>query len=375
MQKGLILAGVLVLLIGSIVFVFPQIPRIRNVENLQLVFSKELYPSPLNGVYVETTAQLENYANYRFNLTISVAWGSPHVNVTAPNGSNVSYYFLMPSTGWWHANGQYGCFCSNQTGNYTFAMTGFLGNPTITLDIFETDGSTAQTYYPYDYLISISMLLWGIGIATSVLGVFYRKSKREEKSTQRLLGSSQVNSEVFKWLAILSTLIALSVFLFSIVSSFYDWGFTLLEASGATYWSYRANFFFFSLGIHSWQYMFFDYWFNSNNQGQIGFLGMSWIPLTIFVMQALTLAFGCASLVINRRIIRFVPVCSSLTVLALISYVGYRLSRSNNSGVGYQLGYYLVYPSVVLFALAFALDEVRVRYLQSKEPKTTSNFS
>ena len=179
-------------------------------------------------------------------------------------------------------------------------------------------------------------------------------------------------NRLFKWLAILSTLIALSVFLFSIVSSFYGWGFTLLEASGATYWSYRANFFFSSLAFHSWQYMFFNYWFNSINQGQIGFLGMSWIPLAIFVMQALTLAFGCASLAINRIIIRFVPVCSSSTVLALMSYVGYRLSSSNNSGVGYQLGYYLVYPSVAMFALALALTVVRTQACNPKNPDTTS---
>jgi hypothetical protein len=176
-------------------------------------------------------------------------------------------------------------------------------------------------------------------------------------------------NKLFKWLTILSTLIALFVFLFSVVSSFYDWSFTLLETSSATYWSYRANYYFLSLGIHSWQYAFFNYWFNANNQGEIGFLGMSWIPLAMFVMQLLTLCFGCASLVINKRIIRSVPVGSSLAVLALMFYVGYRLSSSNNNGAGYQLGYYLVYPSLVLFALAFALNEVRARYLQSKESK------
>ena len=168
-------------------------------------------------------------------------------------------------------------------------------------------------------------------------------------------------NRLFEWLEIFSTLIALFVFLFSVVSPFYNWSFTVLESSAATYWSYRANYFLFTLGTHSWQFWFSNYWFDANHQSQIGFLGMSWIPLAMFVLEALTLAFGCLSLVINRRIFRSVPVCSSLTVLALMSYVGYRLSSSNNSGAGYQLGYYLVYPSVALFAFAFVLTEVRAR--------------
>jgi hypothetical protein len=176
-------------------------------------------------------------------------------------------------------------------------------------------------------------------------------------------------NKLFKWLAMLSTLIALFVFLFSIISPFYNCLFTSFPSAmvdEATYWSYRADMlfnlpYFSTTDTHFW---FFNYWFDANNQGIIGSLGMLWIPLAMFVMQVLTLAFGCASLVIKRRTIRSVPICSSLIVLALMSYVGYRLSTHISEGA-YQLGYYLVYPSIILFAFAFVLSEVRARYLQS----------
>jgi hypothetical protein len=157
-------------------------------------------------------------------------------------------------------------------------------------------------------------------------------------------------------------LIALFVFLFSVVYPFYNWSLAALETSSATYWSYRANYFSFTLGIHSRQSWFFNYWFDPNS---LAMDWMPWIPLAMFVMQALTLALGCASLAITRRIILSIPVCSSLTVLVLMSLVGYGLASSNNNGAGYQLGYYLVYPSLALFAFAFVFAEVRTRYLQS----------
>jgi len=52
-------------------------------------------------------------------------------------------------------------------------------------------------------------------------------------------------NRLFEWLRILSTPIALFVFLFSVVSPFYNWSFSFLETSAATYWSYRVNYFFF----------------------------------------------------------------------------------------------------------------------------------
>jgi len=181
-------------------------------------------------------------------------------------------------------------------------------------------------------------------------------------------------NSLFKWLTILSTLVAICVFLFSIVSPFYNWSIMAIEGEGASYWSYRANFWVLTFGVRSSQSWFFNYWFSASNQ--YNFIGqeISWVPISIFVVQGLTLVFACASLLINRRIIRSLPVGASSTVLALMFYWGYRLSSFNNFGEGYELGYYLVARSIALFALALALNEVRLRYLQPKA-KIPSNFS
>jgi hypothetical protein len=160
-------------------------------------------------------------------------------------------------------------------------------------------------------------------------------------------------------LKILLALIAIFVFLFSVVSPYYHITIHGLEDSSQTYWSYKANYSAFTTTFISGQSWGFDYWFDTDNLSFIGGLWMSWIPLTMFVIQILTLAFGCATLAINRRIILSIPLCLSLTVLALMSYVGYRLSSALRVEGEYQLGYYLVYPSVALFAIAFILTEKR----------------
>ena len=161
----------------------------------------------------------------------------------------------------------------------------------------------------------------------------------------------------FESLKILLTLIAIFVFLFSVVSPYYHITINGLEDSWQTYWSYKAYYSAFTTKFFSSQSWGFDYWLDTDNLSFIGGIWMSWIPLTMFVIQILTLAFGCVSLATNRRIILSIPLCFSLTVLALMSYVGYRLSSALFVEGEYQLGYYFVFPSVILFAFAFVLTE------------------
>jgi hypothetical protein len=172
----------------------------------------------------------------------------------------------------------------------------------------------------------------------------------------------------FESLKILVTLIALVVFLFSMLFPFYHIEFGGIEIIDQTFWSYRSYYSTFTMIFISRWSWFFNYWFDIDNLSFVGGLSMSWIPLTMFLMQALTLAFGCVSIVIKRRITLSVPLCLSSTVLALMSYVGYRLSSAFNDVFDvsqYQLGYYLVISSVVLFAFAFVLDEERTRRWKS----------
>lgn len=165
-------------------------------------------------------------------------------------------------------------------------------------------------------------------------------------------------------LTMLATLVALVVFLFSMLFPFYHIQIFGIEIFDQTFWSYRSYYSTFTTKFISGWSWFFNYWFDIDNLSFAGGLSITWIPLTMFVMQALTLAFGCLSIVIKRRITLSVPLCLSSTVLALMSYVGYRLSAALNDVFDvsqYQLGYYLVISSVVLFAFAFVLNEERAR--------------
>jgi hypothetical protein len=114
-------------------------------------------------------------------------------------------------------------------------------------------------------------------------------------------------------------------------------------------WSFKAVLYHALAGLHVIPYWFFNYWFSENWVS----LATSWISLAIFAVQALVLAFGIASIHFKRRVILAAPICFSVAVMALMLYIGEILSY----GV-YQLGYYLVFPSLALFLFAFILNEV-----------------
>ena len=137
------------------------------------------------------------------------------------------------------------------------------------------------------------------------------------------------------------------LFLFSLISPFYLTEGILAPISNY-YWSYRHD----SYGmnpLHHYpnQYWFSNYWFTL-------WSNLPWVLLLMFIIQVLTLFLGVASVIFSRRILSFVPVLSCLGVLGLMVYAGQIL----NTGLGgYQLGYYLVYPSVGIFLFAFLLNE------------------
>jgi hypothetical protein len=106
-------------------------------------------------------------------------------------------------------------------------------------------------------------------------------------------------------------------------------------------------------GLHVIPYWFFNYWFSENWVS----LAVSWIPLAMFIVQALVLAFGIASIHSKRTVMLAAPVCLSVVVLALMLYIGETLPY-RDSFEEYQLGYYLVFPSLALFLSAFILNEV-----------------
>jgi hypothetical protein len=116
---------------------------------------------------------------------------------------------------------------------------------------------------------------------------------------------------------------------------------------------------------------FFDYWFSSNlsaRERNLSVFGISWVLPMLFAIQAITLAFGVASVIFKKRILSFLPVLFTLTVILLAMYANSiaRASAIVRLGNGsfffalgeYQLGYYLAYPSLAIFLFIVTLNEV-----------------
>lgn len=105
--------------------------------------------------------------------------------------------------------------------------------------------------------------------------------------------------------------------------------------------------------IYSWEdHLFCDYWFNELFMTDFR---LSWVFIFMFVTQILTLAAGMAAIFINRRILAFMSatLCSMVTVL--MTYASIAFSELNPTLDSYQQGYWLTYPSILLFLASFTL--------------------
>ena len=135
-------------------------------------------------------------------------------------------------------------------------------------------------------------------------------------------------------------------------------GMFVMESFGGFYWSYRSDFYyssgiFFRGPIHI-QYWFSDYWFNFLNKN---YLKLTWMIMSMFILQVLTLIFGIISIIFNKGLLLLAPVCLSVAVLALMIYTINTLFGISQFG-SYEQGYYFSYYPVGLFLSAFVLNTV-----------------
>ena len=149
------------------------------------------------------------------------------------------------------------------------------------------------------------------------------------------------------------------LFLISFISPFYhDRVLTLYGRESTYYWSYEYDYHY-SVELHvgSSQQWFSDYWFNTYLPAG---LRIPWILVPMFTIQVLTLLFGVASFIFNRRILSFAPFLLSLLTIALMVYTSMMPSGYPEEAYSgeYELGFYLVLPSLVLFLSAFVLNEM-----------------
>jgi len=120
-----------------------------------------------------------------------------------------------------------------------------------------------------------------------------------------------------------------------------------------TYWSFKSltqqirtlNF---PEPVECW---FYDYWVREYaDRSEL-------LPVFafMFMIQILTLIAGTASVFINKRILALAPamLCPMVTASMIYAYTSFRPWE-----VSYQQGYWLTYPSMLLFSIAFILSQI-----------------
>lgn len=181
MKRELVIAGVVILVLGSLFFALSQVNRTRDKEVLTLAFEKSVYS---NGDPTVIVAPLESYTKYKFNVTSSGSVNSiagtsvPFVKLSNSEMGQINYDYLnefskgvIPDSGLWGYGDTYGEFTSGTAGSYNFELGSFMGNPDIVLSVFKV-GTGTETYYPYDYMITIAIIFWLIGGAITIYGAF-----------------------------------------------------------------------------------------------------------------------------------------------------------------------------------------------------------
>jgi len=149
------------------------------------------------------------------------------------------------------------------------------------------------------------------------------------------------------------------LFSWSVVVPLYNYTpMTMIESHySILYWSFKVEirrYGFLTLeGVT--QKWFFDYWFGDSYRN---FSGSSWLFLAMFVTQIVTLAMGIVLVFNAKKTIAAVQAAACLTTMLLMGYQNILLSGSNVIVYSYQLGYWLTYPSLVLFIINFVLTLV-----------------
>jgi hypothetical protein len=163
------------------------------------------------------------------------------------------------------------------------------------------------------------------------------------------------------------------LFLISFISPFC--GFFEMNLAGGSwthYWSYGSEYVLYSLArAHSTYFWFSNYWFSPYLD--VG-PEIPWITISLFTVQVLTLVFGVAFIISDRRMLSFESIVFCIAALVLMTYTVEHVNEVLSYSVGqYQLGYYIVYPSVAMFLFAFLLNEVAKKMQATRPAKVNGN--
>jgi len=133
------------------------------------------------------------------------------------------------------------------------------------------------------------------------------------------------------------------------------------QAYAVTYLAYKTTITHIGLVQYgkSETWFFNDYWFaqeRPNSPPSPSDLGVSWVLVAMFLTQILTLGFGFTALFRHGRKTQFLPIIPCLSVTSLMVYVWVQAQSHAYGLAKYELGYWLTYPSAILFLYAFILS-------------------
>jgi len=212
---------------------------------------------------------------------------------------------------------------------------------------------------------SFQYIIIGIGLTFVVISLIIWQRKIHQ-GIRRHSRSIRLLSDVL-------LLFACCLFLVSVVEPFLtssrlvsSWGQTpVVTGVNVDYWSYKAY-----VMNDQETLVFSNYW--STHYEYIPFF-MTRIPIfliVVFIMQILTIAVGVLSLGLRRGETRLISFVSSAIVISLMFFIHNELARY--ARINYDFGYWLTYPSMLLFLLAFTTCLIAPRRKKQKEKTTDS---
>jgi hypothetical protein len=162
---------------------------------------------------------------------------------------------------------------------------------------------------------------------------------------------------------------ACCLFLISVVEPFLTsklflprWYETPVETRvSVNYWSYKVT-----ISVGHEELFFNDYWFFGQNIYASAVLMDPIFLITMFLTQVFTLFLGSLCLFSTKGRLRTIPFVSSAIVTMLMVRTYVLTHASVFASVNYGLGYWLTYPSITLFLLAFTLSAI------AKKKQTTN---
>lgn len=176
----------------------------------------------------------------------------------------------------------------------------------------------------------------------------------------------KLGSKILRILGKIPVTLGFLFFLFSTILPFYRrayFGFSMIPEYkpyySTYYWSFRvlqeSRNLFGGYGTPR----FIDYWFYEPSfydyvPGPL----LSNVLVVIFAAQILTLLSAIASVFFSRRILELAPLVLCSLVIVLMTHTSIILSASNIALDPYQLGYWLTYPSILLFLLSLIVSRV-----------------